>query len=121
MTGAERRARAAALRTGAAAARRAAPRRTRVAALSLRDALWYLWVGMGSTHPLGVPLPPQSEESWRAALAAGPGRAPSGPGPGHPEQLVSGLPPTRRERELWAQLADHGTKGRPKGRARRAW
>lgn len=45
------------------------------------------------------------------ALLLWPGPYPPGPyaadpPPGHPERVVPGLPPSRAERELWAQFPD---------------
>ena len=101
--------------TRAAKGAAAAAARARMAGRGLRRVLWYIWVGMGATNPMGgieVPLP---QDAWDE-VPAKPRRVLTGPPPSHPERLIPGVPPSPREWALWVQLADFGTVARPAGR-----
>ncbi|WP_369242025.1 DUF6059 family protein [Streptomyces sp. R21] len=67
----------------------------------LGPALGALGVSFGALLPLGW--------LWESELRPDDGGGESvgsGPGPGHPERLVAGVPLTPAEEQLWSQLVD---------------
>ncbi|MER8040777.1 DUF6059 family protein [Streptomyces hydrogenans] len=78
----------------------------------LAGSIWYALQCAGSAWvhiPGWVPEPPGDDRApaGARAAAAGPVRALTGPGTGHPERLAVDVPMSAEERLLWQQLGAH--------------